>query len=266
MNKTDFIKVIREEVRKVILNEENSINGDVDEEAYNVYKIILSHQFSKNEKLKDANYGCDVYQFSFNRNFQSCNILYTIKFFDYRDGVAHNLDSGSVVLSKTSAFININYDLECGSLSRGDLHDSIQHELTHVLKGIKVYDKNRNYEPKALSVIQIADAFYNSKDEYEKAIGCVFYMGLNDEQDAYINGLYAQIKNNLHNGALPRHFIKQTPFYQKVGEIKSIKNNIDSYFSNENFLCAVERFKRQSKYKKPITKDLLINKINYIWQ
>lgn len=255
-------KFIRKEVRKALLKEENTINREIDEEANTVYEIITSHKYTKDEEIENnGNYL--AYCVKFKRQFIGSTIDYTVNYFLFNDYKRHNLSCDSVVIDKNYGIININYDLECGALSLGDLHDSIQHELTHVFKWLKSFAKKRNYKPKARYIISAVTDFYNSDNPYEKAIGCVFYMGLNDEQDAYINGLYADIKENIPHNMFSGDFIKKSALYFKIVELINIRNNLDKYFSNNEFMAALEKFKKYSKYKNGLTKETFLKKIDY---
>ena len=259
-------RIIREtvtrEIQSVLFNEDNSINKEVDEEAKEVYDIICDHKYTEDERVNDDI--CDeVYQITLKREFLGKKMLYIFRYYVFNDDKRHNLDCGCSVIDKYGGTVYINYDLECCPMSYGDLHDSIQHELTHILKLMMSFGKNPKYRPLTRNIVSAINAFYASSNEYEKAIGCVFYMGLNDEQDAYINGLYASIKEGLLNGVQPCDIVKQSPLYQKVRELIEIRSKLDSYFSNEEFLKAIALFKQYSKYKNGLTKETFLKKINY---
>ena len=51
----------KNEIRKNLLTEENSINKDVDVEANDVFEFILKHNYDENEVV-DEKEGCVVYQ------------------------------------------------------------------------------------------------------------------------------------------------------------------------------------------------------------
>lgn len=255
-----FIK--KNEIRENLLTEENSINKETDNEANDVFEFILKHNYDKNEVV-DKKEGCVVYEMKFQRVFMGCTIDYTVKYFDYNDGEKHVLDCYSMPISDKCGSIHIEYEMERGALSLGDLHDSIQHELTHIMKSIKCYGKYRKYRPLARYIFGAANAFYKSNNLYEKIIGCVFYMGLEDEQDAYINGLYAKIKEGLPRGFTPSEVIKDSALYDKVIELLNIRNNIDSYFNNEEFIKALDMFKNVSNYKNGLTSETFRKKINH---
>ena len=258
-----FIK--NNEVRTKLLTEENSINKEVDIEANNVFEFILKHNYDENE-IVDEKEGCVVYQMKFQRMFMGCTIDYIVNYFEYNDGEKHALDCYSIPISEKCGSIHIEYEMERGALSLGDLHDSIQHELIHIMKGIKCYGKSKKYRPLARYIFDAANAFYKSNNSYEKIIGCVFYMGLEDEQDAYINGLYAKIKEGLPKGFTPSEVIKDSALYDKVIELINIRDNIDSYFANDEFIEALDNFKMMSNYKNELTKETFIKKINHTLQ
>ena len=88
-------------------------------------------------------------------------------------------------------------------------------------------------------------------------------MGIEDEQDAYINGLYAKIKEVLPKGFNPSEVIKDSTLYDKVIELLNIRNNIDSYFNNAEFIKALDIFKNMSNYKNGLTRETFIKKINH---
>lgn len=256
-------EAIAREIQDVLLNEENSINKEVDKEANNVYNIICNYKYTEKERVDDD--ACDtVYQTTLKREFLGKNILYVVRYYVFNDDKRHNLDCACSVIDKYGGTIFINYDLECCPMSYGDLHDSIQHELTHLFKLIMGYGKSSRYKPISEKIVPLINDFYNSPNKFKKVIGCVFYMGLNDEQDAYINGLYASIKNALLSGIQPNEVVKESPLYQKVRELINIKNNLDVYFSNEEFLKYVEIFNQSLKYNKALTKETFLKKINYI--
>jgi 8-oxo-dGTP pyrophosphatase MutT (NUDIX family) len=255
-----FIK--KNEIRESLLTEENSINKEVDNEANEVFEIITNHKYKENEVVeKDEK--CVVYQMFFQRNFLGCVVDYNVRFYEYNDGEKHELECHSIPMSNKCASVYINYEWERGFLSLGDLHDSIQHELTHIFKGVKCFEKDERYYPVATNISNIANYFYCSNDKNMKAIGCVFYMGLEDEQDAYINGLYAKIKEGLPRGFTPSEVIKDSALYDKVIELLNIRNNIDSYFNNEEFIKALDMFKNVSNYKNGLTSETFRKKINH---
>lgn len=259
-------RMIREavvrEMRKILLTEEYTINKEVDDEANEVYNIICDHKYTEDERINVE--GCkEVYQMTLKRDFLGRKITYIVNYYVYNDGVRHNLPCQSSVIDKYGGIVNINYDLESCPMSYGDLHDSIQHELTHVLKQLISYSKKPIYKSRVRNMIPVINDFYCSNDKYAKVIGCVFYMGLNDEQDAYINGLYAGIKNALTNGVQPYEYVRKSELYQKVHELIEIRNNLDSYFSNEEFLKILDLFKQYSNYNKGLNKETFLKKINF---
>lgn len=263
----DIDKEIKEaivrEIEDVLITEDNSINKDVDKEANEVYDIICKHKYTESERVK--NDICDeVYEIMIKREFLGKKITYDVKYCVFHDGERHNLDCWSLVSDNRGGTIHINYDLECCPMSYGDLHDSIQHELTHALKSIYSFEHDETYRPATMNLIPLINMFYCSDDKYAKAIGCVFYMGLNDEQDAYINGLYAGIKNAIINRVQPYEYVRKSELYHKVRELIEIRNNLDSYFSNEDFLKMLDLFKQHSHYKKGLNKETFLKKINYI--
>ena len=250
------------EIEESLLSEENSINGEVDKEASEVFNFIINYKYSPNE-IAHRDEENTIYEISFKRTFMGCVIDYDIQYFVYNDGEYHDMDCYSIPMSKKFASIHIEYDRERGFLSLGELHDSIQHELTHVFKGIKGFGNDKNYGSKTLYIANAANYFYCSKNKYMKAIGCVFYMGMNDEQDAYINGIYAAIKENLPKGVSPDEIVRRSQLYDKVIELINIRDNIDAYFSNSEFIEALKMFKNTSKYKNGLTRETFIKKINY---
>lgn len=242
----------------------NSINRDVEYEATEVFNIASSHKFTEDEKNYDEYYKCDTYNFSIRRKFQGCTIDYNFTYYPNEDGTEKQVGCNTHFSSKTSAIVNINYELKDGCLNRGNLYDNIQHELTHVLKGIFSIKKGWwDVESNMENMLVAIKTFYNSNNLYYEIIGYVFYVGLNEEQDAFVNGLYASIKYNLANGVLPNQFIKDTTLYNRMRELIIIRENLDKCFSNNEFIEALNRFSQMSRYKKPITKELFLKKINY---
>lgn len=250
------------EIEESLLSEENSINGEVDKEASEVFNFIINYKYSPNE-ITHRDEEKTIYEISFKRTFMGCVIDYYIQYFVYNDGECHDMDCYSIPMSNKFASIHIEYDRERGFLSLGELHDSIQHELTHVFKGIKGFENNKDYGSKTLYIANAANYFYCSKNKYMKAIGCVFYMGMNDEQDAYINGMYAAIKESLPKGVSPDEIVRRSQLYDKVIELINIRDNIDAYFSNSEFIEALKMFKNTSKYKNGLTKETFLKKINH---
>ena len=250
------------EIEESLLSEENSINGELDKEASEVFNFVINYKYSPNE-IVHRDEEKTIYEISFKRTFMECVIDYCIQYFVFNDGEHHEMNCYSIPMSNKFASIHIDYDRERGFLSLGELHDSIQHELTHVFKGIKGFENDMKYGSKTLYVANAANYFYCSKNKYMKAIGCVFYMGMNDEQDAYINGMYAAIKENLPKGVSPDEIVRRSQLYDKVIELIDIRDNIDAYFSNSEFIEALKMFKKASKYKNGLTKETFLKKINY---
>jgi hypothetical protein len=265
MKYSELKTLIKETVQKKLLKEENSINREIENAAYQIYGFVLEHHLDESEKVEENN---DFALYKFDKIFKFFNtkIFVFFEFRKYKDGnKIVDCDSTSATSSGKGATMTIRYNTTKGTFSCGELYDSIQHELTHIFKETKPFQKNPSYwAPKALRVSSISGSYYRSKNKYQKIIGTVFYMLLKDEQDAYINGLYASIKNNYMNGIMPYKTIGQSPLIAKIKELLDIKEMLNELFADQKFINELNYFEKNIHYYKHLNKTEFEKKIDII--
>ena len=119
-------------------------------------------------------------------NFYNKNI-YNVK----KDDII--LNSTSYFDNNKSALLNIEGYSISGTIDEKELSDTIQHEINHIFQKIK--GKKSNIKKDTL-YYKIRSVFNIKTDEEINAIANALYYSFDDEQDSFVNGLYAYLMSN----------------------------------------------------------------------
>lgn len=82
-----------------------------------------------------------------------------------------------------------------GEVDTISLSNSLQHEIEHIYQRYKRPDQT-NFKIKDKTLYDKALELLKNKDETKREIGRAIYLMFNFEQDAFVNGLYAAMKEN----------------------------------------------------------------------
>ena len=150
-----------------------------------------------------------------------------------------DLSSRSVNFGKKDGIIELcGYSIS-GTLNKNDLINSVHHEINHLFQ----YQEGKKSNFRESKLYFIVKYLLNSNDETKKMIANSLYYSFEDEQDAFVNGMYADLKQ--YDEPLDIDAIKENSelyqvIYKMLETIELIKN-IDDEYIIQNFRITKKR-------------------------
>lgn len=229
LNEKDLRKMINESLKKAIL-EAMGINDELEQLANSLAFFIQKN--IKNSPIKHDDFlNQDYHLLSYSHPFEDKTFTWSIIGYIYPNDV--NVDKNpNVQISEGESssdgksiyfgwiYFSMNED---GWFSYAEVCDSVYHEMLHLLKAKKAgkYVGNQDF-------IAIVNQQYRNSDDIDYDIASICYMSREDEQDAYINGLYGMLKEEFleHQNINVLQIFNNSPLYIKIKEIKRALNNL----------------------------------------
>lgn len=198
----DDIKNIIKESVNTILNETRGVNDEL-EAAADLLVRNISANITKSEIHHDKYSGLDFYFMDTTITLYGQKTSWLIKAYifpetDKYDDVIQEYpwinDCQSTSDGEAIFWGRVSFPIIGKWIPKFQLSDGIYHEMLHLLKSMKAKKNvgNEIFNAKA------ADTYYKG-NELEKDLGLVAYISREDEQDAYVNGLYGQMKAEFLN-------------------------------------------------------------------
>lgn len=246
ITKQELMDLITENVKRIsLISEENTINREVEVKSEEICNKIEKLKIYKECNLAQETEKYKKYTYSFSDSFCNKNVSWSFTFIDYKndDDYKTEIENNNQYSEGRSASSgrngNIWISVNCcnGWINYSELYDTIIHELNHIYKAFSAKKYLGN-----LSFNSLAQMFYNSTEEYEHKIGCVLYMMMEDEQDCFINGLYAQFTTQLpiYDDDFYR-IIENSSFYNIIEGLGDLKKNYNNYITDQNFINAINK-------------------------
>ena len=250
-----------EKLLKEALSEANTINNEVDNKATEIYGILLKKNlYDKDIQFKKYPNNVEKRIISFYNTFMNINCLWT--FFAYvvdentyyeKIETRASSEGSTYTDGKKIVFINIYFYTDGKIFDKAEVYDSIQHELNHVFKALKVGKTMEN--DSFIAYINTLMALPNTAENYyKKIIGDICYIGRKDEQDSFINGAYAFLKQKMPIDAEDiKETLYQTALVNKLKRLIELKESFP-------YLCKDEKFINEIK-NIPVSFNITINKL-----
>lgn len=197
----DIKNIIKESVNN-ILKETRGVNDEL-ELAADLLVRNISANITKSEIHNDKRVGLDFYFMAADSDLCGHTIQWSIKayifpqesdFNDIMEKYPWVNDCQSSTDGSSYYFGWITIPIIGKWIPKFQLSDGIYHEMLHLLKSMKAR-KNVGNE---IFNARAADTYYKG-NELEKDLGLVAYISREDEQDAYVNGFYGQMKSEFLN-------------------------------------------------------------------
>ena len=195
LNEEQLRKMVNESIKKKIM-ETMGINDEMESESSS-----LVHFIQKNIRKAPIEYDEDLNQnyhiLTYDHQFENKKFHWTIIGYIYPDDDNFK-DNHDVQISEGRSSSNgrdiffgwIYFSMtEDGWFNFAEVSDSVYHEMLHLLKTKKAKKYTGN-----LNFINASNKQYNTTEGIEKDIAVICYMSREDEQDAFINGLYGILK------------------------------------------------------------------------
>ena len=253
---------LREKIRKIIkeaLTEANTINNDVEEKALEIYNIVCKKKLTDSDVTnKMCPDGTVQKIYSIRDRFLEKNILWTFRACVvnedsyYEKLQQHETSFGTTYTGGNKiTFITITYYQTGKIFDKAEVFDSIQHELNHAYKALLV-GKTMENDQFCAYINTLVNLPPLRENYYQKIIGDICYIGRKDEQDSFINGAYAFLKEKqpIETEDI-KSTLEHTTLYEKLKRITEIKTQWANLSKNINFQKSVENIPKGFKINMP---------------
>lgn len=249
---------LRERIKKIIkeaLTEANTINNDVEEKALEIYNIVCKKKLTDSDVTnKMCPDGTVQKIYSIHDKFLGKNILWTFRACMvnedsyYEKLQQHETSFGTTYTDGNKiTFITITYYQTGKIFDKAEVFDSIQHELNHAYKALLV-GKTMENDQFCAYINTLVNLPPLKENYYQKIIGDICYIGRKDEQDSFINGAYAFLKEKqpIETEDI-KSTLEHTTLYEKLKRITEIKTQWTNLSKNINFQKSVENIPKGFK-------------------
>lgn len=249
---------LRERIKKIIkeaLTEANTINNDVEEKALEIYNIVCKKKLTDSDVTnKMCSDGTVQKIYSIHDKFLEKNILWTFRACMvnedsyYEKLQQHETSFGTTYTDGNKiTFITIAYYQTGKIFDKAEVFDSIQHELNHAYKALLV-GKTMENDQFCAYINTLVNLPPLKENYYQKIIGDICYIGRKDEQDSFINGAYAFLKEKqpIETEDI-KSMLEQTALYAKLKRLIEIKTVWTNLSKNIDFQKTVENIPKGFK-------------------
>lgn len=249
---------LRERIKKIIkeaLTEANTINNDVEEKALEIYNIVCKKKLTDSDVTnKMCPDGTVQKIYSIHDKFLEKNILWTFRACMvnedsyYEKLQQHETSFGTTYTDGNKiTFITITYYQTEKIFDKAEVFDSIQHELNHAYKALLV-GKTMENDQFCAYINTLVNLPPLKENYYQKIIGDICYIGRKDEQDSFINGAYAFLKEKqpIETEDI-KSMLEQTALYAKLKRLIEIKTVWTNLSKNIDFQKTVENIPKGFK-------------------
>lgn len=249
---------LRERIKKIIkeaLTEANTINNDVEEKALEIYNIVCKKKLTDSDVInKMCPDGTVQKIYSIHDKFLEKNILWTFRACMvnedsyYEKLQQHETSFGTTYTDGNKiTFITITYYQTGKIFDKAEVFDSIQHELNHAYKALLV-GKTMENDQFCAYINTLVNLPPLKENYYQKIIGDICYIGRKDEQDSFINGAYAFLKEKqpIETEDI-KSMLEQTALYAKLKRLIEIKTVWTNLSKNIDFQKTVENIPKGFK-------------------
>ena len=190
-------EIIKKSIRAII-EESMGINEPMEQEVWKMTKFIRGN-ISKAESMDYHESGRKYKRLSYKHEYEGKEFLWTISAVIYSD---KEISEGKTIpcdAFSSSEGVNIFFGWitfpisEKGWYNVAEVADSIFHEMLHLLKS-KKYGNRAKWE----DFVAQSNKDYNEGEGLTKAVGTICYLSNTDEQDAFANGFYGQLKADFY--------------------------------------------------------------------
>lgn len=252
MNETELRQKIRKLIKEV-LSEANTINDDVEEKATEIYNIVCKKKLTDNDVvIKTYPDGAVKKTYSVQNKFLGKNCLWTfhVNIVDedtyYEKLQQHETSFGTTYTDGNRiTFITITYFQTGKIFDKAEVFDSIHHELNHAYKALVVGKTMENNQFCAY-INTLVNLPPLKENYYQKIIGDICYIGRKDEQDSFVNGAYAFLKEKhpIESEDI-KSALEQTTLFSKLKRLIEIKTQWQTISKSINFQRNVENIPKE---------------------
>lgn len=224
------IRIMVLEAIKRLINESYGINDEMENKASALVAFIQKN-IMKAPVEYDPRTQLNYRLLSYDHEFEEKKFSWTIIGYIYPDteNLEDNVDIQFSDGASTSDGSRMFFGWICFSMTEegwfnyGEVADSIYHEMLQLFKAKEIGKESSDQEFNAITGMR-----YNTSTGLPKDIAVICYMPREDEQDAYINGLYGKIKEEFleHQNINVGNIFYNSELCKKISEIKMALDNL----------------------------------------
>lgn len=238
---------VRKSIDKLI-SEELGISNEVKKVINGIYDMIKSLlRDCPKETIKEGLIWKKSGTIEYNIFGDDYSIIFTVFNFlneEVYENCAENIiPYSSVLISKK--IIEINSISISGVIDESTFSDSMQHEIEHLfqikMQGKPLFFNNGLYD-KAIKNIRS-----NENNGWISRLSTIIYYTRNEEHDAFVNGLYAQL---IRNDAFYKfkEIIRKSDAYKISSILKVYEKELIDNFDDEDFIKSAKFFNKSRKW------------------
>lgn len=222
-------KIVSEEIRKFIA-EEKGIAEIVVRDTENIC-ITIKEQLKNVSAEKYEDYILRKNSFSINI-FDGFEINVKYMCYNFKSYEAYEKHMYDFNFTGASSFADrvlvLNFFAIFGEIDDRTFYDQCQHEVSHLYMAYK--KKNVLFSKRRTKLYDTATTLMNSGDNggFDNLFGTILYFSFEEEQNAYVNGLYQLMKNNFSNFNEPYNIMVQSDAYKALERLKYFKDVLSS--------------------------------------
>lgn len=173
-------------------------------------------------------------------HFQCYNFEDSKAFADYRFKVPYRIKNQ---YNRKAHILDVSVDAVKGYIIPQTLYDTVQHELEHSFQEENI---GSSFSDKPLYII--AKEFRkNSNTEAKKNVGEILYLTYQAEQDGFVNGLYALLKNNYEGSKIQTSYVfEMSDIYGVLERMAELQTYIVNNKDNKDLIEAIAELKKSS--------------------
>ena len=246
LTEADFERLVQS-----LIYESLSISNEVTDVTHYLMRTINKEVHEKANKEQDV-YEGELTLPIFNQPYKVEWIVYNY------DKNKQNYPIGASISLKSN-ILKVAMVKVYGEMDNTSLSDSLQHEIEHLFQYLKKQrdnifnDKDTKLYNKAVELIS-----NHPRDSFHYRIGQAVYLMFDAEQDAFVNGLYASVKNT------PKHIpiyevMRRSDAYRQIDELRMFNEEIQNpqFFENEEVIECLKFLNKSGKWLKNHTNKAL---------
>lgn len=226
------------------INEELGIADEVRDVSIRLRNEIVSRL--KNIEKKSVKSGVSLKEDNFRTEIANKKMTVQIQYFNFKDKLYYldyikkygHIDPASFSNDGRVNMIFIRFYSISGYIDERDLFDSIQHEVEHIYQQVKA---KKTFGESNLYLY----AYKNLSNEQleSRILALISYLSNKFEQDGYVNGLYAFLKDNYKLMAT-KDDIKESPVYSKLTDLIYAKDFLIKNKNNVKLKEEIEYYRK----------------------
>ena len=234
---TKIEEIVRSSIAK-FLNEEQGVAEIASYETNEIVRYIRDNVMGF-EKIKYNDYV--VRKHSFNKVlFNEIEVTINLMFYNFLSYEAYEdfiYNNSNIFIGKSSfdrKTIILTFFGIFGEIDEKSLEDQCQHEVSHLYR--RLMKNGPLLSSKRRSLYALSNDLMNSQNEYDKMVGTIVYASFEEEQNAFVNGMYALLASLCIDSGDENERWKESDAYILFSKLKYYESILESgNLDNEDY-------------------------------